>query len=110
MNYNGFGGKFEGEYIGNRKVKGKEYYDNGKLKYEGEYIIIGGLKGGFIRGSIEKNGKFKQYDYYSGFLVFEGEYLNGKRYGKGKEYGRYGRLLFEGEYINGKKIAGIKIN
>ena len=28
---------------------------------------------------------------------FEGEYLNGKRHGKGKEYNKY-KLLFEGEY------------
>ena len=31
---------FEGEYLnGERNGKGKEYYDNGKLKFEGEYII-----------------------------------------------------------------------
>ena len=36
--------------------------------------------------------------------MFEGEYLNGKRYGKGKEYDFYnGGLIFEGEYINGKR-------
>ena len=35
-------------------------------------------------------------------LIFEGEYLNGERNGKGKEYHSYnGNLLFEGEYING---------
>ena len=36
-------------------------------------------------------------------LRFEGEYLFGKRNGKGKEYGYNGKLIFEGEYINGKK-------
>ena len=36
-------------------------------------------------------------------MVFEGEYLNGKRWnGKGKEYNNYGELIFEGEYLNGK--------
>jgi len=29
--------------------------------------------------------------------------LNGKRNGKGKEYNYNGELIFEGEYINGKK-------
>ena len=33
-------------------------------------------------------------------LIFQGEYLNGKRYGKGKEYNRGGQLIFEGEYLN----------
>ena len=36
-------------------------------------------------------------------LIFEGEYLNGERIGKGKEYGCYGELIFEGEYLNGKR-------
>ena len=31
--------KFEGEYLnGEKNGKGKEYHDNGKLKYEGEYL------------------------------------------------------------------------
>ena len=34
-------------------------------------------------------------------LIFEGEYLNGERNGKGKKYYDYG-LIFEGEYLNGK--------
>ena len=36
--------------------------------------------------------------------MFEGEYLNGKRNGKGKEYDYNGKLEFEGEYLNGNKI------
>jgi len=40
-----------------------------------------------------------------GKLVFEGEYLNGKRWnGKGKEYDYDGKLIFKGEYLNGEKI------
>ena len=35
-------------------------------------------------------------------LIFEGEYLNGKRNGKGKEYDN-NKIIFEGEYLNGKK-------
>ena len=37
--------------------------------------------------------------------MFEGEYLNGKRNGKGKEY-KYGEIIFEGEYLNGKRWIG----
>ena len=34
-------------------------------------------------------------------LEFGGEYLDGKRHGKGKEYDYDGKLEFEGEYSNG---------
>ena len=44
----------------------KEYDNNGKLIFEGEYL------------NGEKNGKGKEYDYY-GKLKFEGEYLNGEK-------------------------------
>ena len=37
---------------------------------------------------------------------YEGEYLNGKRHGKGKEYYYNGRSMFEGEYLNGKRWNG----
>ena len=38
-------------------------------------------------------------------IKFEGEYLNGKRNGKGKEYGWNGKLLFEGEYLNDNRVV-----
>ena len=74
--------------------KGKEYYNNCKLKFEGEY-----LKG------KRWNGKGKEYD-KDGKLKFEGEYLNGKRNGKGKEYNRDGEVIFEGEYLYDYKVKG----
>ena len=77
--------EFEGEFRYNKKWNGKGYDENDNIIYE----LING------------NGKVKEYNDY-GNLVFEGEYLNGKRNGKGKEY-FYGKLIFEGEYINGKK-------
>ena len=40
-------------------------------------------------------------------MIFEGEYLNGKRNGKGKEYNDEGKLIFEGEFSNGKRWNGI---
>ena len=42
--------------------------------------------------------------------MFEGEYLNGERNGKGKEYNYDGKLYFEGEYLNGKRWNGKFIN
>ena len=41
-------------------------------------------------------------------IKFEGEYLNGKRHGKGKEYWNNGKILFEGEYLNGKEWIGTR--
>ena len=49
------------------------------------------------------DGKVKEYSLYNDQLIFEGEYLNGKRNGKGKEYDLAGELIFEGEYLNGKR-------
>ena len=57
-------------------------------------------EGEYLNG--ERNGKGKEY-YYKGRLIFEGEYLNGKINGKWKEYNYEGELLFEGEYLNDKR-------
>jgi len=37
------------------------------------------------------------------FLEFEGEYLNGEKNGKEKEYYLNNKLQYEGEYLNGKR-------
>jgi len=49
-----------------RSEKGKKYYIDNKLKFEGEYL------------NDKRNGKGKEY-FDNGILKFEGEYLNGKR-------------------------------
>ena len=127
--------KFEGEYLNDKKNgKGKEYKD-GKLIFEGEYLYGFRLRGKFyIKERLEyegeylfdkkyngngydendniiyelKNGtgKVKEYDDIDNELIFEGEYLNGKRNGKGKEYTIFtdiggSELIYEGEYLNG---------
>ena len=61
------------------------------------------FEGEYLNG--KRNGKGKEYDEDCN-LIFEGEYLNGKRNGKGKEYINYGiisKINFEGEYLNGKR-------
>ena len=132
---------YDGEYLnGKRNGKGKEYYHfSKKLKFKGEYSngkIWNGtfydreknktkvyeikegrgfmkeydnldhtkFEGDYING--ERNGKGKEYYELMDSIIFEGEYLNGKRHGKGKDY-RYGKLIFEGEYFNGMKWNGI---
>ena len=55
---------------------------------------------------IEKNGNGKEYRLGTDVLLFEGQYLNGKKSGKGIEYYENGEIKFEGKYLNGKKIKG----
>ena len=61
--------EYEGDFLYNKKWNGKGYDENGNV----------------ISELINGNGKGKEYDKY-GQLLYEGEYLNGKRHGKGKEY------------------------
>ena len=56
--------------------------------------------GEYLNG--QRNGKGREY-YKNGPKKFEGEYLNGQRHGKGKEYGENWEITFEGEYRNGKR-------
>ena len=106
---------FKGEYLnGKRNGKGREYYDNNNLKYQGEYKEgkIWNGKGYDIKGKLEfevKNGNGKGKEYKSDEkLLFEGEYWKGERNGNGKEYNNNGELLFEGEYLNDKKNGKAK--
>ena len=48
---------------GEKNGKGKEYYDNDRIKFEAEYL------------NGKRNGKGKEY-YYNNELKFEGEHLN----------------------------------
>ena len=110
--------KFEAEYSeGKRNGKGKEYYVDYRnevyLIFDGEYLDNKEL----IGTKNDKYGKFldklnhtksvgKEYETNYGNLIYEGEYLNGKRHGKGKEYNFYKRLTFEGEYLYDLKWNG----
>ena len=66
----------------------------------------------FIDGNIiyilnQGNGKVSEYD-DNGILKFEGEYLNGEKNGKGKEYNSDDELKFV-EYLNGERNLQNKI-
>ena len=52
----------------------------------------------------QKNGQWKEYN-KDGDLIFEGEYINGSKNGKGKEY-KKGKLYFEGDYLYSYKLKG----
>ena len=73
--------KFEGLYSNeNKNGKGKKYYFDGILKYEGEYLG-------------KRNGNGKEY-YKDGKLKFEGQYFKRNR-GNGnlKEYYNNGNFV-----------------
>ena len=96
------------------RKKKRKYSDDDKLIFECEYLngkiwnaktydketnlIIFELKNG--------KGIIKEYNYES-VLIYEGEYLNGQRNGKGKEYDYDGhKIKFEGEYKNDLRWNG----
>ena len=56
--------------------------------FSGRYIIY------------ETKTKGKEYNVDDNTLIYEGEYKNGEKSGKGKEYYDMDKLLFEGEYLN----------
>ena len=105
--------RYIGEYLnGERNGKGYEYNIEGTLIFEGEYFK--GKKwngkgydgdGNFVYELKEGKGYVKECGSF-GELIYEGEYLNGERNGKGKEYKDEGQLVFEGEYFYGKRWNG----
>ena len=64
-------------------------------QFSGSYIIY------------ESKNKGKEYEVGKNLLIYEGEFLNGKRNGKGIEYEYLTKsqlfYKFEGEYLNGKR-------
>ena len=97
--------EYEGEYLNG---KGKEYYYDGKLLFEGEYKDgkrwngKGYNPGGNVLYEL-KNGKgYVQEVYDNNKLKLECEYLWGEKNGKIKQYNCDGRLQFEGYALNGK--------
>ena len=105
--------KYEGNYLnGKRNGIGKEFYESGIKLFKGEYLAGKKWNGkGFnLRGSkvyeiLNGGGCIENYN-KNGRLIFEGNYLNGEKNGKGIEYNN-GLKVFEGEYYKGKKWNGI---
>ena len=110
--------KFEGEYLNGKKRKGigynndgikileidngkgKEYYDKDKIKFEGEFFDdriwngkIYNYNGNEVFELKYGNGYIKEFN-NEGKLIFEGEYKNGQRNGKGKEYFINTKIIF----------------
>ena len=72
---------------------GKEFYENGKVRYEGEW------------SNGEWNGNGKQFD-EDGQLRYEGGFQNNEWHGKGKNFDEDGKLVYDGEWKNGNEWNG----
>ena len=60
------------------------------------------FEGEYLNG--KRNGKGKEFDPRNARLIYNGEYLNGKRNGKGTEYDGVLTVKFEGEFLNGERL------
>ena len=79
-----------------------EYIKYNKFFQKKLFISITNYNNKKFNAIYDKNNKGKEYNGRNDILIFEGEYLNGKRLGKGKEYWD-NKLIFKGEYLNGKR-------
>ena len=82
-----FNGKFDFIKDGNGIIK--EFYNNGNIKKEIEYI----------NGNSNKAKEF----YSNGKLLYEGGYKDNLREGNGTEYYPNGNIKFKGDYIKGER-------
>ena len=83
------GNYYIGEFKnGLRHGKGIEYYKNGNIQYDGD----------FINDKFEGNGKY----IYEDGEYYIGEFKNGLRHGKGTQYYKNGNIKYDGYFINGK--------
>jgi antitoxin component YwqK of YwqJK toxin-antitoxin module len=100
---------------GYQQGKWKEYYNDGKLKSEGEYKD-GKRIGEWIyyhnNGKIEQRGKFVaggkpngewKWYYETGNLLREEKFRNGKEDGMMIEYSDTGNVITKGDFIDGEK-------
>ena len=76
-------------------------YKNGHKIYEGEFLNE-------IRMCYPRNGKGEEYDKDGESMIFQGNYKNGKRHGKGIEYDN-GVANIEREWIMGHRMEEIWI-
>jgi hypothetical protein len=66
---------------------GIEYYNNGVIKYEGDWV------------NNYYDGK-GTYSYENGLTYYEGDWWKGKRFGMGTTFAENGTVIYKGIYIN----------
>ena len=92
--------RFEGEYLNDKRDgKGKEYSEEGELIFKGIY-----------KEGEQWNGIKKIYEEYEDeneqrlkYIKYIGQIKKGKMNGKCKEYDKEGHMIYEGEYLDGKR-------
>ena len=72
-----------------------------KLEIDLEFVKK--ISGKYRKGRLKGKDIGKEYSLEEDILIFEGEYLNGKKNGHGKEFYLNGDIKFEGEYLNGRR-------
>ena len=108
-----YAGEFKNGKFHGRGIEKKTWYDTVKKKV----FFNGNFKNGIVTetfeiydGALDENGKYtgygKLYDGEIGKLIYEGEFKNGQRHGKGKEYSDDGKVVYEGAYKNGSRKKG----
>ena len=108
-------GNIQIEKNGQKKEKKKHSFN-----FEGEYLkrdkkdidipefVLGKLA--FEGEYLEEKRNGKGREYYEGKLIFEGEYLKGQRWnGKGKEYWYYGKIEVAEKSVNTRKLKVFKV-
>jgi len=54
---------------------------------------------------MEKKWNWKRiFNRFKCRLIYKGDFLNGERNGKGKEFNNNGYLIFKGKFLNGKRL------
>ena len=75
-------------FNGLKNSKGIEYYKNGKIKYDGDWVI----------GKLEGNGKY----FFEDDEFYIGQWKNNLRHGKGIHYYKNGNIKYDGDWVNDK--------
>lgn len=107
---------FQGNYANDVRdgEEGKEYYENGNVKYEGDYkngFFHGNGTAYYEDGSIEYVGSFENGQFHgsgtiyyeNGEIQYKGEWSNGSADGEGEHYDEDGKLKYRGSYKNGRR-------
>ena len=100
---------FKGEYKSMRRNgKGKEFYKDGKVQFEGEYKDNKRWNGKIYNKAgieefeiIDGSGYIREYN-INGIIIYEGDIVHGIKEGFGKEYFG-GKIEYEGIFRNGKR-------
>lgn len=99
---------------GKKEGKWKYFYENGKIKAEGNYVSNqeqGQWTFYYNNGNVEQKGEYKNgkynglwtWYYENNSVKKEENYYNGKEEGESIEYNDLGEIIAKGEYFEGEK-------